>query len=82
MKQIDQQTILRTMIELAHDAILLLDPHGLIIQANAAALYICGFKSIDDIRPTIKFTDLFYLYDFNHIEVPLEQHPVSRALNG
>lgn len=83
MKQIDQEKILTAMIGLAHDAILLLDPHSIIIQANPAALSICGFESIDDIRARpIKFTDLFDLYNMSHTGIPLKQQPISLVLNG
>jgi PAS domain S-box-containing protein len=83
MKPVDQQKILNTMIEFAHDGILLLDPSGIIISANPAASSIFGFKSENDIlQPQRKFTDFFNFYDFNDTEVPLEQLPFSRALNG
>jgi PAS domain S-box-containing protein len=83
MKSIDQEKILKTMIEFAHDGFLLLDSGGIIIQVNQAACSICGFLSADDIRQQpLKFTVLFDLYDFNDNIVPVEQSPVSRALNG
>jgi PAS domain S-box-containing protein len=83
MKPVVQEKILNAIIEVTHDGIFLLDSCGVIISANPVACSLCGFESENDLlQQPRKFNDLFNFYDHNDKEVPLEQLPVSRALNG
>jgi len=78
-----QLTQMNAILNQMTEGLVIFDQHGNLLDMNPAALETHGFDSVETLRKHLnELTEIFELFDLQGRQLPVEEWPIGRVLNG